>query len=85
MQATQFQRLRNGGHWPNKFDGFSLFIFDWSDGEKIPERSSIFLVVEEPATVACPIFHCVSDFRHFILVRFRPLKKSAAATQKSQF
>lgn len=55
-----------------------MVILDGGDSEKIPERGAIFLVVQEPATVAVPTFNCISNLGHFIRVRFRSLKKSAA-------
>lgn len=59
-----------------------MVIFDGGDSEKIPERGAIFLVVQEPATVAAPTFNCISNLGHFIRVCFRSLKKSAAPTSQ---
>lgn len=59
-----------------------MVILDGGDSEKIPERGAIFLVVQEPATVAVPTFNCISNLGHFIRVCFRSLKKSAAPTSQ---
>lgn len=72
------KKERKKKHLPNKFNGSSMVIFDRRDSKKIPERGPVLLVVQEPATVALPVFNCISYFGYFSLVCFRPLKKSAA-------
>ena len=63
---------------PNEFDSVATIILDRGDGEKIPERSAILLVVEKPPAVTCPILDGISYLRHFIMVRLGALQKPAA-------
>lgn len=69
---------------PNKFDSIAIVILDGCDCQKIPERSAILLVVQKPPTVAFAVFHCISDFVNFFLVRLWSLKKTAATKKKKK-
>lgn len=67
---------------PNKFDSLAIVILDRRDCQKIPERSAILLVVQEPSAVAFALLHCISNFINFFLVRLWSLKKTAAIQKK---
>ena len=69
---------------PDELDSFAGLVFDGGDGEKIPERSAVLLVVQQPPAVASPIPHSLSNLLHFILVRLRSLEKPAAIEKTSQ-
>ena len=63
---------------PNELDGVALVILNRSDCEKIPEGSSVLLVIQEPSTVTFSILDSISDFGNLFLVCVRPLQKPAA-------
>ena len=68
---------------PDEFDGISIIIFDRGDSKKIPEPSSILLVVEKPATIAFSILNCISNLGNLVLVCIWSLKETAAHIKPS--
>lgn len=73
------------GASPYEFDNLVIFILDWSDGQQIPERGSIFLIVEQSATKVCPILHSISDLCHITWVGIGSLQEPTDKLQPKQF
>jgi hypothetical protein len=73
------------GASPYEFDNLVIFILDWSDGQQIPKRGPVFLIVEQPATKVCPIPHSISDLRYVTWVGIRSLQEPADKYNQKKF